>query len=357
MAHEAPRKINQGLSKMLWVKGELLTDVDAPGVDPSGQLERETQPFLFDRRDWFRRVARHLGTVPLIGRAASEGALCWLFLQREPRGTVSSLSNRKKFAFRPVFAGNPDAERQRAMRVAISKRLKKARPAITSLCLYPVPERDGSAGLLRATLGAAGWATFARQTSERWISRVNSRSFAEYLEARPFAVHESLRLANEGPEFETQIFRQFNDDAWSILEALLGQGLGNTDALESLEKELAVAEGMAGTVRLGVCSVDGTAVAAQFWTVENGLALIHRVAQLDGHAAATGATILTSALFRQAIDVDRIEAIEWADEHDDQMADWMDERAPLVRIDAFNLSSFAGFWGAIKARLYGLFVR
>ncbi|WP_219892880.1 hypothetical protein [Aquisediminimonas profunda] len=342
---------------MLWVKGELLTDVDAPGVDPSGQLEREAQPFLFDRRDWFRLVARHLGAVPLIGRAASEGALCWLFLQREPRGTVSSLSNQKGFGFRPVFAGNPSAERQRAMLVAISKRLKKARPAITSLCLSPVPEGDGSASLLRAALGAAGWATFVRETSERWICRVNSRSFAEYLEARPSAVHERLRLATENPAFETHIFRQFDDDAWSTLEALLGRRHGNAEALDSFEKELAVAEGMARTVRLGLCSVDGTAVAAQLWTVENGLALIHRVAQLDGHAAATGATILTAALFRQAIDDDRVEVMEWTDDHGDQMAEWMDESAPLMRIDAFNLSSLSGFWGALKARLYGLFVR
>ena len=55
---------------MVWVKGELLSEIDAPGVDPTLQLARETQPCLFDRRDWFSLVTQTMPDhAPIIARA------------------------------------------------------------------------------------------------------------------------------------------------------------------------------------------------------------------------------------------------------------------------------------------------
>lgn len=336
---------------MLWVKGELLTDVDAAGIDPTGQLERSAQSRLFDRREWFRRVLRYSGALPLIGRAASEGSLCWLFLQRNRRGAVTSLSNRWSFAFRPVFSGMPDRDRQRAMLVAISKRLRRVRPRIHSVSLSPVPESDDGASQLQDALNAAGWITFMLEISVNRTAQVHDLSFAEYWESRPAALRESIKNIPDKQEFETEILTHFNEEAWSHLEALHDRRSTTEGSTESFEKELAIAEGNAGKLRLGLCRINNTVVAAQFWTIENRVALIHATAQLEGDAAASGATVLTAAMFSQAIDEDRAETIECISHNQERLAAWLDQSAPLMRIEAYNLSSLAGRWSATKAWL------
>jgi hypothetical protein len=141
---------------MVWVKGELLTDIDAPAVDPSGQLERAAQGSLFDRRDWFRRLWHHDGGIPLIARVTSEGSIAWLFLRREIDGHVTALANWYSFAFRPVFAGDPDEARKRAMLTAAAKRLRQARPTISAITLSPVPSCDGSSLSQGQVVGSCG---------------------------------------------------------------------------------------------------------------------------------------------------------------------------------------------------------
>jgi hypothetical protein len=336
---------------MLWVKGELLTDVDSPGIDPTGQLERSAQPGLFDRREWFRRVWRHGGGLPLIGRAASEGALCWLFLHRAGRGSVSSLTNWYSFAFRPVFSGDPDAERRRAMLVAMAKRLRAARPRIASLTLSPVPDSDGSADLLLGAFSAAGWLTFAQEASVSWTTQVGGRSFAEYWEARPGSLRSTLKRKLAKADFETQIFTRFDADAWAAYEDVYRESWKPDEGLPEFLKELAIAEAIAGCLRLGFCRVDGAVVAAQFWTVENGVALIHKLAHRESATDLSPGTILSAAMFHHVIDEDRVHTIDFGTGDDGYKADWMDAWAPLMRIEAYNPASVAGLLGAAKTWL------
>ena len=336
---------------MMWVKGELLTDIDAPGVDPTGQLERAAQPVPFDRRAWFRRVRRHDGSVPLACRAASEGALCWLFLKRDGAGAVSSLSNAFSHAFRPVFSGNPDPERQRAMLVAIARRLRMARPRIASLTLWPVPETGGSADLLQGSLAAAGWKGFAWERSVIWTANVAGHSFEAYWAARP--AHVRAAFANEvaGANFETQVFSRIGTEAWEAFEGVARTGTSYPGGESEFLRETAAAESESGFARLGLCRVDGAVVAAQFWTVENGVARLLASARSDGAAGPSPRTILTAAMLSHFIDEDKVRTIEFKMEQEEGPADWADDRARLFCLEAYNPATLAGLWGAARAKI------
>lgn len=336
---------------MLWVKGELLTDIDASGIDPTGQLERSSQPRLFDRREWFRRVWSHDGATPLIGRAASEGALCWLFLKRDGNGSASSLSNWYSFAFRPVFSGAPDAPRQRAMLVAIAKRFRFARPRMASITLSPVPDSDGSANLLQNALRSAGWIAFAQETSASWTAHVAGQSFADYWAARPSQLRNTFKRKLGKADFGTQVFTHFDPDAWAAYETVYEESWKPEEGLPEFLRELAIAEGKAGCLRLGLCRIDGEVVAAQFWTVENGVALIHKLAHRESAAELSPGTILSAAMFRHVIDEDKVDTIDFGTGDDGYKADWMDSCSPLMRIDAYNPATLAGLWGAARATL------
>ena len=334
---------------MLWVKGELLTDIDARGVDPTGKLNRNAQASLFDRRAWFKRVAAHSGGIPLIARAASEGALAWIFLQRIGDGRVTSLSNWYSFAFRPVFAGNPDASRKRAMLVAIAKRLRSARPPIASLRLDPVPE--GDAAMLESALRRGGWMVSCTACSVSWTASVTGRSFADYWKARPGELRSTFKRKSAKANFTCEIFTAFDKDAWSAYETVYAQSWKPDEGAPELLRALAKAEGTAGHLRIGIGRINALPVAAQFWTVENGRALIHKLAYREDAREHSPGTLLSEAMFRHVIDVDKVQTIDFGTGDDDYKAAWMDISAPLYRIEAFNPGTVAGIVGAARKRI------
>src|SRR3546814_12565678 len=68
---------------------------------------------------------------------------------------------------------------------------------------------------------------------------------------------------------------------------------------------------LAGHLRMGIARRDGLAVAAQLWTVENGVALIHKLAHREDAGAGSPGTLLSHASFRPVIDTDTVPRIDF----------------------------------------------
>jgi hypothetical protein len=341
---------------MAWVKGELLTSIDAASLDPTGQLTRDAQPSLFDRVDWLKRVLRYARSskTPLIARAASEGKLAWLFLKYGDNGQLKGLANWYTFAYRPIFAGDPDDARKLLMLKAITKRLRKMRSAPASISLSPVPRADGSSDLLTRAFKRSGWVVFSKQVSTSWKAHVAGLSFEDYWAARPGQLRNTYKRKNGKAEFDVTIYDQFDETAWEEFEAVYGDSWKPDEGAPTFLRETAIFEGDAGCLRLGICRLDGIAVAAQYWTVERGTASIHKLAHRESTRELSPGTVLSTALFRHVIDQDKVDIIDFGTGDEPYKADWMDESAPLDVIEAYNPAHIAGLIGAIKASISAL---
>ena len=62
-----------------------------------------------------------------------------------------------------------------------------------------------------------------------------------------------------------------------------------------------------GRLRLGIARKDGAPLAAQLWLVEDGAAWIHKLAYREDAKALSPGTVLSMAMFRAALDEDRVE--------------------------------------------------
>ena len=91
------------------------------------------------------------------------------------------------------------------------------------------------------------------------------------------------------------------------------------------------------------------AVAAQFWTVEDGTAFIHKLAHVEDSLKASPGTLLSAALFRHVIEVDRVARVDFGTGNDAYKRDWMNRHEPLWHIEAFNPSRIAAWGPALKA--------
>ncbi len=119
-------------------------------------------------------------------------------------------------------------------------------------------------------------------------------------------------------------------------------------------RALAERESAAGTLRLGFARAQGRAVATQLWTIEGGVALIHKLAHDRAFDAQSPGTLLSHAMFARAIDRDGATLIDYGTGDNDYKADWMEQRLPLYRIDAFNPRSPASWLPAARAAISAL---
>jgi hypothetical protein len=338
-----------------WVKGELLNDLSSANLDPRHLLARGPTNRLFDRLDWFKRVHAQLGHgEPLIARAWDQGQHLWLFLNMGADRKATAMANWYSMAFRPIFAEQSDDSQKRILLIALAKRLAKAKRPPHKITLAPVPRADGSADLIIRAFRKAGWIALRSQRSTSWTANVAGMSFDDYWAARPGQLRNTFQRKAKKSAVETEILTSFDEQAWADYESVYADSWKPREGAMAFLRALAIEEGEAGCTRLGLARLDGVVVAAQFWTVENGVAYIHKLAHRDSAKEHSPGTILSAALFRHVIDMDHVDTIDFGTGNDAYKADWMDGSAPLDTIEIYNKRTLPGLLGAAKTRLSAL---
>lgn len=317
----------------------------------AGRLDRADRPRLFDRLDWMEALHRHcFPDMPLrmLSVSAAQGD-AWLFLLAPAPGRLRALANYYSFAWAPIFTGAVDAATQQQMLTTIARHL---RARCSRIDLYPI--EDGAA--LSAALRRAGWWTVRRAMGGRHLLPLRGRDFAAYWADRPGRLRNLVRRKGRGSPFALSIHDQLTPRLWDDyvdVQARSWQGPEPARGTAFL-RALAERESAAGTLRLGFARAQGRAVATQLWTIEAGVALIHKLAHDRAFDAQSPGTLLSHAMFAQAIDRDGATLIDYGTGDNDYKADWMEQRLPLYRIDAFNPRSPASWLPAARAAISAL---
>lgn len=336
----------------MWVKGEYFDDLDAVAAVARGTLDRAAQPLPYDRISWFRRTWAHCppGAAPLVVRARTEGADAWLFLARESRDRLVALKSWYTLAFSPVYSGAPDDVLKRRLLRAIARRLRAPALGVARITLDPVPGEEADA--LARAFRRGGWTAVVTPATVNWQLAVNGRIFDEYWDGRPGQLRATVD--RKRAHVDIDIVDRFDPEAWAAYEQVYGESWKPAEGAPAFLRDFAEEEGAAGTLRLGIARIDGRPVAAQFWTVENGTAIIHKLAHAEDAAEHSPGTLLSAALFRHAIDVDGVQTIDFGTGDDAYKADWMEEKRTLYHVELFNLRRPAAWPGAARARISAL---
>ena len=330
-------------------------DIEAVAADADGALDRAAQRHLHDRLEWFRLAEAYR---PSQGRARiwraddGEGGRAWLFLSVDRGGHAEALALWYTLAFRPVFAGEGD---RNALIAAIAQALRDEH--IVSLSLAPVPEADGTLALLEGGFAAAGWWTRSRAETVNWVADTEDKNFAGYWRERPGQLRSTTARKAKAAELDIAIHRSFDGDAWTAYEQVYAASWKPAEGSPPFLRALGRVEGAAGTLRLGIARHEGQPVAAQLWTVENGVATIHKLAYVDEARELSPGTLLSAAMFGAAIDADHVGLIDYGTGDDGYKADWMDRARPLCRFTAFDLRRPRGLLAFCRAALRALVAR
>jgi GNAT acetyltransferase-like protein len=319
----------------------LYDDLDAVARAADGALDRPAEPCLFSRLAWFRLVHDH---APPEGRlqvvAASDGfRKAWLFLARSG-WRASAYASWYSLRFDAAGSHDPDMLAALATGLAGAGRVE----------LAPLADPEP----LRRAFEAAGWFTFVSEKTGNWRIDTRGMDFEAYWATRPGQLRNTARRKAKAGGLEVEIHDRYDPGAWNAYEDVYRASWKGEEGSFAFLRSLAEQEGRAGRLRLGLARKDGLPVAAQLWLIENGEATIHKLAYREDMKSLSAGTILGEAMFRRALDEDRVSAIDYGTGDDAYKRDWMVERRPLWRLLAFNPAHPLGLLGAAREKVSAL---
>ncbi|MBB3032749.1 GNAT family N-acetyltransferase [Alteriqipengyuania lutimaris] len=294
------------------------------GADDAPGAYAWTSPFA--RPEWLALLTE-ARTGAFTVHANDPGGAASLALCRTD-GRVEALRNWYAFTWHPEVSPGPQGD---AALERIAQDLKREAPRVT---LWPLPDEDGAATRLAHAFRKAGWVVALTQCDENHVLPVKGRSFAEYWESRPGRMRTTLK--RKAKKVEVEIVEHFDPNLWNAYETIYAKSWKPSEDEPDLLRRFAQAEGAAGRIRLGVAHADGIPVAAQFWTVENGVAYIHKLAHLKSAKPISPGTTLSAALFEHVIDRDHVDLVDFGTGNDAYKADWMEMVRPRYRLDALD---------------------
>ncbi|HYE28674.1 MAG TPA: GNAT family N-acetyltransferase [Allosphingosinicella sp.] len=317
---------------------ELFDSLEAVAVDAGGALDETPSPF--DRLSWFRLVEAHCPPPgrPLVARARDGGRSAWLFLA-EQGGRAQAW--RCWYSLRFGLVGDEAGAEPIAR--ALRKRLSR-------LEIAPVKDRENLAEAFRR----AGWIVLVSPATVSWSAATSGKDFAAYWAERPGRLRNTAQRKARAAGLDIEIHRDFDAAAWADYEEVYAASWKPEEGSPAFLRALAEREGAAGRLRLGIARRDGRPLAAQLWTVDGGTAWIHKLAYREDSRALSPGTLLGMAMFKAALDGDRVARIDYGTGDEPYKRDWMDERAILWRLEAFNPASLRGLAGAARAGLSAL---
>lgn len=318
------------------VEVELFDELDAAESDAAGALDRAAQPSLYDRIGWYRLIADHcdLPGKPIVARARHMGARAWMFMAVADRN-ASAWAAWYSLRWRPI--GDPALFRH--ILAAFRDGL------VPELDLAPLEETEA----LVAACRESGWIPFVEPATTTWRAYTEGLDFDAYWAKRPGKLRNTAARKAKAAKLDIEIHDRFDEAAWAAYEEVYRASWKPNEGAPAFLRALAEQEGAAGARRLGIARKHGRALAAQLWLVENGEATIHKLAYREDSRALSPGTVLSMAMFRRALDEDRVAAIDYGTGDEPYKAEWMDEKRTLWRLRAYNRRTIRGLFGAARS--------
>ncbi len=295
----------------------------------SALLSPAQQAAPFDRLEWWQGLASHCGLPPMLAVAREGDAIAVLPLT-QANGHLAGLANWYTFRFRPLLSAEAD---NRQLLEAMAEDLAHRTHRIT---LSGLPDEDGSATALEQAFKAAGWLVMREECDSNHVLHVEGRTWEEYRAGLPGQLRTTL--SRKSSKVDCEVLTRFDEDVWRAYEDIYAESWKPEEGSMEFLRALAETEGRAGRLRLGIARARsganaGEPLAAQIWTIEGNTGFIHKLAHRESAKRLSPGSVLTAAMFRHAIDEDKVSLIDYGTGNDAYKSNWMEEVRPRYRLE------------------------
>jgi hypothetical protein len=210
-------------------------------------------------------------------------------------------------------------------------------------------------------LGAPGWAGFVgglRRGGVRaltfdhfgnWIFPDAGVGWETYLAGRPGALREAVRrrtrkLMQAGADFRVVDGAAGLEGGIASYEAMHAKSWKSAEPFPEFNAALMRRCAKDGSLRLGVLSLDGAVLAAQFWVVFGDTATMLKIAHDAAADAWSPGTVLTGLMIRHVMAHDAVRCLDFGRGDDGYKALWMSERRQRRGVMLVNPFAMRGGW-------------
>ncbi len=292
-------------------------------------------PGLQSRRAWFEvteQAALPAGAEPYVVAAREEGRpLAVLPLQRTAAGRMLSLTSPYTVLFQPLLAPGADA-------AAVGRALGRHLRRFDLVRLEALdPAWPGLAPLLAGMRGA-GMLAQRFDHFGNWHEDLAGRSWAEYLAARPGALRETIRrrgraaAKDEAIRFETLTGGERLVPAMLAYEDIYTRSWKVPEPFPRFNATLLPRAAELGVLRMGVMWQGETPLAAQYWTVVDGVATVLKLAHDEAHKALSPGSLLTAHVIERLIDGEGVQALDFGRGDDPYKSTWTTARRQRIGV-------------------------
>jgi hypothetical protein len=293
---------------------------------------------FFRSLEWFDCLsATAVSNQPRVYDAGDTALVCCR------RGSsLQSLTNFYTPEFGPLGEGRLDG---------IAERIAMDRPVSVELRFL----REPLARALADALKSVGFFVRPYFLYENWYVRLQGRDFETYLNGRPSQVANTIRRRRKKLTAAHRYEIVLSRDAERIQHfvEVYESSWKRPEPYSNFIPALARTCASLGILRLGTLYVDTEPAASQLWITTAKKALIYKLAYKDRFRDFSLGSILSFELFRQAINEDRVEEIDYGVGSEPYKKDWMEDKRRLYGLVAFNLRTASGLAlaGLEKAKL------
>ncbi|MBN8928668.1 MAG: hypothetical protein BGO51_22785 [Rhodospirillales bacterium 69-11] len=293
---------------------------------------------LFRDLDWWRCVehaALPPGARPLYWVAGDGDAV--LPLCRRADGRLTSLTTPYSCAFAPALAARTNGSPALASPTPGASLAIRAAP-LAEACrraglvrLEALDPAEAETDALLAACRGAGLLVLRFAQFGRWSECVAGSDWDTYLAARPGKLRETirrrLRAAGRGRTSLTLTDGPAGlAEAIAAYEHVYARSWKPAEPFPAFNPLLMRSLAPSGRLRLAVWRVDGVPAAAQFWVVEDGRALVLKLAHDEALKALSPGTVLTALMIRRFLTEERIGWLDFGRGDDPYKRGWAAER-------------------------------
>jgi len=266
--------------------------------------------------------------------------------------TLTSLSNFYSCLFGPI--GSCGSKASETWNLACRK-LKAAKPQWPVINLRPLDTDSHFFSAMKTGLKNAGYWTDSYFCFGNWYLDVAGRTFEQYLKSLSSKLRSNISRARKkldasGPwDIVIHVAPGAElDEAVASFERVYALSWKQAEPYPKFIQGLCRTAAANGSLRLGVLRYNGEAIAAQLWLVIGGRALIYKIAYDHAQAALSGGAVLTAEMIRHAIDIDKVQEVDYLSGDDAYKRHWMSHRRERFGIVAFNPGTITGFLAASR---------
>jgi CelD/BcsL family acetyltransferase involved in cellulose biosynthesis len=262
----------------------------------------------------------------------------------KPR-TLSSLTNFYTPFFTPLIAAGCD--RSRALQL-LALAIAKDSPRWDAVDLRLLDRDSPVYGELVESLKAAGFVVQTYFCSGNWYEPVAGRSYEQYLQGLRSSVRNIARSKAKKIERSGRARLEIVTGAESLAaaskayEKIYNSSWKVSEPYPQFMPGLLLSFAKAGWLRLGLAYVDEEPAAAQVWFIANGVASIYKIAYDQKFRDLSIGSFLTMHMMHHAIDVEKVDEIDYLTGDDRYKQDWMSRRRERWGVLAMNPRTVKG---------------